>query len=56
MRVQVPKYTAPVITLSQEKTIHDAVFLLLQNDIKRIVVAKDNIPVGMSQNEILVDF
>ncbi len=47
MRVQVPKYTAPVITLSHEKTIHDAIFLLLQNDIKRIVVVKDSIPIGI---------
>lgn len=47
MRVQVPKYTAPVITLPQEKTVHDAVFLMLQNDIKRIVIVKENIPVGI---------
>lgn len=47
MRVQVPKYTAPVITLSQEKTVHDAVFLMLQNDIKRIVIVKENIPIGI---------
>ncbi len=47
MRVQVPKYTAAVITLPQEKTVHDAVFLMLQNDIKRIVVVKENIPIGI---------
>ncbi len=47
MKIQVSKYTTPVITLSQEKTIHDALFLLLQNDIKRIVIVKDNISVGI---------
>lgn len=47
MITQVPRYTSPVITLSQEKTIHDAITLMLQNDIKRIVIVKGSIPISM---------
>lgn len=47
MRIQTSNYTAPVITLSQERSIHDVIILMLQNDIKRIVVSKNDIPVGI---------
>ncbi len=47
MRIQLSKYNSPVISLSQEKTIHDAITLMLQNDIKRIVVVKGNIPIDI---------
>lgn len=40
-------YTTPVITLCPENTIHDALFLMRKNDIKRIVIANGNIPVGI---------
>jgi CBS domain-containing protein len=40
-------YTTPVITLCPENTIHDALFLMKKNDIKRIVIANGNIPVGI---------
>lgn len=47
VRVELYQYTAPVITLSPEKTIHDALQLMQKNDIKRIVVVKNNLPVGI---------
>lgn len=40
-------YTTPVITLCPENTIHDALFLMRKNDIKRIVIANGSIPVGI---------
>ena len=40
-------YTTPVITLCPENTIHDALFLMRKNDIKRIVITNGNIPVGI---------
>ncbi|MGI0023426.1 MAG: CBS domain-containing protein [Nitrososphaeraceae archaeon] len=41
------QYTAPVITLSPEKTINDALQLMQKNDIKRIVIVKNNLPEGI---------
>ena len=40
-------FTSPVITLEAENTIHDALFLMQKNDIKRIVIVKNNFPVGI---------
>lgn len=40
-------YATLVITLCPEDTIHDALFLMRKNDIKRIVIANGNIPVGI---------
>lgn len=40
-------YTTPVMTLCPENTIHDALFLMRKNDIKRIVIANGSIPVGI---------
>jgi len=47
VRIELYQYTAPVITLSPEKTIHDALQLIQKNDIKRIVVMKNNLPIGI---------
>ena len=47
VRAELNQYTAPVITLSAEKTIHDALHLMQKNDIKRIVVVKNNLPTGI---------
>jgi len=47
VRVELYQYTAPVITLSPEKSIRDALQLMQKNDIKRIVVVKNNLPVGI---------
>jgi CBS domain-containing protein len=47
MRVQMHLFTSPVITLEPENTIHDALFLMQKSDIKRIVIVKDNFPVGI---------
>jgi CBS domain-containing protein len=47
MMTKCMSYTAPVITLCPENTIHDALFLMRKNDIKRIVIVNGNIPVGM---------
>lgn len=40
-------YATPVITLCTEDTIHDALFLMRKNGMKRIVIANHNIPVGI---------
>lgn len=40
-------YTAPVMTLGPEDSINDALFMMKKNDIKRIVVVNNDIPVGM---------
>lgn len=40
-------YSAYVITLGPENNINDALFLMKKNDIKRIVIVNDDIPVGM---------
>lgn len=40
-------YSAPVITLGPEDSTSDALFLMKKNDIKRIVIVNDDIPVGM---------
>ncbi|VVC05976.1 Inosine-5'-monophosphate dehydrogenase [uncultured archaeon] len=47
MRTQVHQFTSPVITLGPENTIHDALFLMQKNDVKRIIVVKNNFPVGI---------
>lgn len=40
-------YTAPVITLGPEDSINDALFMMKKNDIKRIVVVNNDIPIGI---------
>lgn len=40
-------YTTPVITLCPENSIHDALFLMRKNDIKRIVIVNNDVPIGM---------
>src|SRR6185312_4291876 len=40
-------YTAPVITLSHDDSINDALFMMKKNDIKRIVIVNNDIPVGI---------
>lgn len=40
-------YTTPVITLNPESSINDALFLMKKNDIKRLVIVNDDIPVGI---------
>lgn len=40
-------YTAPVITLGPESSINDALFLMKKNNIKRLVIVNDDIPVGI---------
>ncbi len=40
-------YTTPVITLCPENSIHDALFLMRKNDIKRIVIINNDVPIGM---------
>ncbi len=40
-------YTAPVITLDPESSIDDALFLMQKNDIKRLVIVSNDIPVGI---------
>jgi len=47
MRTQVHQFTSPVLTLELENTIHDALFLMQKSDVKRIVIVKNNIPVGI---------
>jgi CBS domain-containing protein len=47
IRAQVRQFTSPVITLEPENTIRDALFLMQKNDIKRIVIVKNNFPIGI---------
>lgn len=47
MRSQLCPYTTPVVTLTQEDSIHDALLLMQKNDIKRIVIVRRNIPIGI---------
>lgn len=41
------KFTSPVITVGPEATVYDALFLMQKNDIKRVVVAKEDFPIGI---------
>ncbi len=41
------QYTTPVITLKHVDTIHDALFLMQKNDIKRIVISENEHAVGI---------
>ena len=47
MRIEVRQFTSPVITLKTENTIRDALFLMQKNDVKRIVIVKNNFPIGI---------
>lgn len=47
MELKLNAYTIPVITLSKEHTIHDALCLMQKNNIKRIVIIEKDIPVGI---------
>jgi CBS domain-containing protein len=40
-------YSSPVVTLSKENTIHDALLLMQKNEIKRIVIAEKDLPIGI---------
>ncbi|CUR52204.1 CBS domain [Nitrosotalea devaniterrae] len=40
-------YTVPVITLHLENSIHEALFLMRKNDIKRLVIVNEDVPVGI---------
>ena len=47
MHVQTPLYSTPVITLTQNDSIHDALLLMQKNEIKRVVIADNNFPLGI---------
>lgn len=47
MELQVNPYTTPVVTLTKDDTIHDALFLMKKNNIHLIVIAEKDIPVGI---------
>lgn len=47
MRVQTYLYSTPVITLTQNDSIHDALLLMQKNEIKRIVITDNNFPIGI---------
>ena len=47
MKDKLLKFTTPVMTLGLEATVHDALSLMQKNDIKRVVIVKDNIPMGI---------
>ncbi|MDE1829399.1 MAG: CBS domain-containing protein [Thaumarchaeota archaeon] len=47
MMTKVQRFTTPVITLGPEDTINDALFLMQKNDIKRIAIVRDNLPIGI---------
>jgi CBS domain-containing protein len=41
------KYSSPVIVAEPTSTLHDALVLMQKNQIKRIVIVTDNVPVGI---------
>lgn len=47
VEIQMNQYSAPVVTLSRGATIHDSLFLMQKNNIKRIVIIEKDIPVGI---------
>jgi CBS domain-containing protein len=47
VEIQLKKYTTSVISLSKEHTIHDALYFMQKNNIKRIVIAEKNTPIGI---------
>ncbi|SRR5579875_208630 len=47
MMAKVHRFTSPVVTLGMDATVYDALFLMQKNDIKRIVVVRENYPVGI---------
>ena len=47
MRVELYLYTTPVITLGPENSIHEALELMQKNDVKRIIIVQNNLPVGI---------
>lgn len=47
MMSKIRQFTSPVITLGPEGTINDVLFLMQKNDIKRIVIVRDNFPIGI---------
>ncbi|MDE1862973.1 MAG: CBS domain-containing protein [Thaumarchaeota archaeon] len=47
MMARVHRFTTPVITLGTTATLHDALFLMQKNDLKRIVIVNNDIPVGI---------
>ncbi len=44
---KIRQFTSPVITLEPESTINDALFLMQKNDIKRVVIVQNNLPIGI---------
>lgn len=47
MMSKIPQFTFPVVALGPEDTINDALFLMQKNDIKRIVIVRDDFPIGI---------
>lgn len=47
MKDKLHKFTTPVMTLGLEATVGDALFLMQKKDIKRVVIVKDNMPMGI---------
>ena len=45
--IHLNKQVTSVITLLKKQTIHDALFVMQKNNIKRIVIVENNIPVGI---------
>jgi len=47
VEIQLKQYTASVVTLSKENTIHDALYLMQKNSVKRIVITEKDVPIGI---------
>src|SRR5579863_564135 len=47
MMSKIQQFTFPVVTLGAEDTVNDALFLMQKNDIKRIVIVRDDFPIGI---------
>lgn len=47
MIAKIQRFTTPVATLGMDSTVNDALFLMQKNDIKRVVIVRENFPVGI---------
>ncbi|MDE1769271.1 MAG: CBS domain-containing protein [Thaumarchaeota archaeon] len=53
---EMTQYSSPVITLSKENTIHDALLLMQKNNVKRIVIVEKDLPIGIITERDLGSF
>lgn len=47
MVIHMSYYTTPVVKLTQNNSIHDALLIMQKNEIKRVVIADNDVPLGI---------